>query len=226
MNEAVALAEERRLRRPSLAERFGALFVARVRPLAVVTAVVLVLAAGSGAAAAGSLPGDPAFALKRAAEEIELALAPDAAARTRVLAAHSERRLEELGRSAARPERSPTASAEYEAAVRRFAAAVAALRQAEPGAKREAVEQVVEAARGKHVQVLETLRQRLPENAQQKLDRASEQHEKIKQGGPDRPGAVPPGKGRDARESPRASETPRGGRPSADPPAKDPPAKK
>jgi len=197
MNEAVVLAEARRAHRTSFAQRFLILMTARMRPVAVAAAVVAVLLAGTGVAAAGSLPGDPAFALKRAAEGVELALALDDDAKVRVLAAQAERRLDELGKSASRPEKAPTASAEYEAAVQRLATAVATLRAAEPGAQRDAVEQVVEAARDKHVQVLEDLKERLPENAKERVDRATEQHDKIKQGerGPrssDRPGAPQP----------------------------------
>lgn len=192
MREAVLLAEERRARRASP----FALLVLRLRPVAVTAAVALVLIGGSGYAAAGSLPGDPAYGLKRAAEEVELALAAGEEAKVRVLAAHSERRLDELKQSAVRPEKAPTASVEYEAAVQRFSAAVSALRTATPGGKREAVEQVVDAARDKHVQVLETLRERLPQNAQEKVDRAIEQHKKNNEDKrDDRPRTTPPGKG-------------------------------
>lgn len=234
MNEAVALAEERRLRRSSVAERLLAFTTLRLRPIAVAATMVAVLLAGTGAAAAGSLPGDPAFGLKRAAEEVELLLAPSHDAKVRVLAAQAERRLDELGRTEGRPDKAPTASAEYEAAVQRFAAAVAALRAAEPGAKREAVEQVVDAAREKHVQVLEGLKQRLPEGAQRGIERAIEQHDRIERSGKpgergpresERPGAAPRKSGDPERsasptresERPRASETPRGGRPSVVP---------
>lgn len=220
MNEAVALAEERRARRRSFAERLATFLAVRMRPIAVAATIVAILLAGSGAAAAGSLPGDPAFGLKRAVEAIEVALAPSEEAKVRVLAVQTERRLEDLTKSASRPDKAPTASAEYEAAVQRLAAAVAALRTAAPDAKREAVEEVVEAARDKHVQVLETLRERLPEGAQEGLERATEQHDKIKERGPkdeDRPGNAPSKE--DARQSdrPRASESPRGGRPSVQP---------
>ncbi len=230
MSEAVALAEERRLRRVPLSARILSFLAVRMRPIAVAATIVAVLLAGTGAAAAGSLPGDPAFGLKRAVERVELALAGDDDAKVRVLMAQAERRLEDLGRSATRPDKAPTASAEYEAAVERLAAAVAALRIAEPGSKRDAVEQVVEAAREKHVQVLEELRERLPENAQQGIDRALEQHDKIapsdRERGPrdgERPGSAPrksdePERGGSpSRESPRASEAPRGGRPSVSP---------
>jgi hypothetical protein len=208
MNEAVALAEERRLRRPS---RFMSVLL-RLRPVAVAATLVAMLIGGAGVAAAGSVPGDPAFGLKRAAEEIELALAPDDDAKVRVLTAQAERRLEELGRTTTRPEKAPTASAEYEAAVRKLAAAVTALRAAPADQRREAVEQVVEAARDKHVQVLEELKERLPEGAKRGIERALEQQHRIAP-------ARPEDRTRDQQpERPRASETPRGGRPSATPP--------
>ena len=211
MNEAVALAEERRLRRVSLPARILTLVTVRLRPVAVAATLVAMLLGGAGVAAAGSVPGDPAFALKRAAEEVELALAPDEDAKVEVLAKQTERRLEELGRSAARPDKAPTASAEYEAAVKKLAAAVAALRDAPAGQKREAVEQVVEAARDKHVQVLEELKERLPDEAKRGIERAIEQQK-----------GIAPGRSEDRKqerepERPRASETPRGGRPSSSP---------
>lgn len=230
MSEAVALAEERRMRR-SFAERFLTVIAVRLRPIAVAAAVVVVLLAGTGAAAAGSLPGDPTFALKRAAEQVELAFAADDDAKVRVLAAQAERRLDELGKSASHPANAPTASAEYEAAVQRLAAAVVALRTAPPGAKREAAEQVVEAARERHIQVLEQLKERVPEAAKRGIERAIEQHDRLAPPGKpgerspkkddQRPGSGPGGPEASAspRESerPRASETPRGGRPSVTP---------
>jgi uncharacterized protein DUF5667 len=180
MNEAVALAEERRARSRSLGQRISALLLApQLRAVAVVATLVILLAAGAGAAAASSLPGDPAFAIKRAAEQVEVALAPTPDARVKVLAAQEERRLDELERTVSRPERAPTASAEYEAAVRRFAAAVEALRTAPADERHEDVEQVVEAARDKHIEVLEELRERLPASAQPGIERAIEVQERI-----------------------------------------------
>jgi hypothetical protein len=214
MNEAVALAEERRLRRVSFGSRLLTFMTVRMRPVAVAATLVAMLLGSAGVAAAGSLPGDPAFALKRAAEEVELALAPDHDAKVRVLAAQAERRLDELGRTASRSDKAPTASTEYEAAVKRLAAAVAALRTAPAGERREAVEQVVEAARDKHVQVLEELKERLPDEAKRGIERAIEQQKQIAPGKPDERS---PRKGTEP-ERPRASETPRGGRPSATPP--------
>jgi len=209
MSEAVLLAEERRARRASPL----AWWVARLRPVAVVAAFALALIGGTGVAAAASLPGDPAYPIKRAAEVVELALARSDEQRVQVLAAQTQRRLDELSRAAAtRVDKAPTASTEYEAAVERFADAVQELRAAEPSEKHEQVEKVVEAAHDKQVQVLEELKDRVPESAQRGIERAIEKHEEL---------AAPPGKGgeRPTRPtaSPRAAETPRGGRPSVSP---------
>lgn len=180
MNEAVALAEERRARPRSVASRLVSWWsVGRLRPVAVAAMAMVVLLAGTGVAAAGSLPGDAAYPLKRAVEEIEVSLATHPASKVEVLTKQAQRRLDDLSRAASRSDRAPTASSEYEAAVQRLAAAVGTLRAAEPSTRREAVEQVVEAAREKHVQVLEQLRERVPENAQRGIERALEEHAKL-----------------------------------------------
>lgn len=187
MNEAVALAEER-LRRPSVAERLG-VFVLRLRPYLVAAVVMAAVVGGAGVAAAGSLPGDAAYPLKQAADAIELALAPDADAKVKVLTAQAQRRLDELQRAAAdRPDKAPTASEEYAEAVERLREAVEAVRTAEPEDKREAVEELVEDARVLHVEVLEQLRERVPEQAQPGIDRALEEQQRIGAGRPATPG--------------------------------------
>ena len=232
MNEAVALAEERRLRPASFGARLLTLVTVRLRPVVVAATLVAVLLGGAGVAAAGSVSGDPAFALKRAAEEVELALAPGEDAKVEVLTTQAERRLDEFARASGRAEKAPTASAEYEAAVKRLAAAVEALRAAPAGEKREAVEQVVDAARDKHVRILEELKQRLPAEAKRGIERAIEEHGRIVPGKPGerspkkddhRPGGAPARPEASASphqtERPRASETPRGGRPTIPAPA-------
>ena len=222
MNEAVVLAEERRQRRSSPWLRVATWWAeSPLRPVAVAATLVAVLIAGAGTAAAGSLPGDPTFALKQAAEQVELALAPSADAKVQVLATQAQRRLDDLARTSERPEKAPTASVAYEAAVMRFAAAVEALRAAQPGTKHEAVEQVVEAAHDKHIEVLEDLKERLPEPAQQGIERAIHEHEKLSPGRPERPRPTerPGGVPTRPTETPRlrATEAPRGGRPSLSP---------
>jgi hypothetical protein len=222
MNEAVALAEERRLRRSSFWLRASSWWSeSRLRPTVVAATLVAVLIAGAGTAAAGSIPGDPTFAIKQAAEQVELALAPNDDAKVQVLATQAQRRLDELSRTSERPDKSPTASTAYEAAVEKFAAAVEALRAATPGTKHQAVEAVVEAAHDKHIEVLEDLKDRLPAPAQEKVERAIQEHEKLSPGRPDRPrpserpGSAPAVPSETPRI--RATETPRGGRPSVTP---------
>jgi hypothetical protein len=198
MNEAVALAEERRARPRGVAARVLSWWSAgRLRPVAVAAIAVAVLLAGTGAAAAGSLPGDAAYPLKRAVEEVEAALATAPEAKVEVLARHAQRRLDDLSKAASRGDRAPTASSEYEAAVQRLSAAVAALRAAEPGARREAIEQVVEAARAKHVQVLEQLKERVSPEAQRGIERALEEH-----------GRLAPARGKTSDRAPKPSEAP------------------
>lgn len=167
-----------------------------LRPAFAFAAVLLVVAAGTGAAAAASLPGDPAFVLKRAAEEVRLAFAFDDAAKVEVLTAHAESRLAELSRAASRADRAPTASSEYAEAVARLAAAVERLRGAPlpPGdrpqdpsieqGKREGALEVADAAREKHRAVLESLQPQLPEPAREAVERALQQGERIRRGPP------------------------------------------
>lgn len=181
MNEAVALAESRRTRPTSgLRDLFAS---GAWRPALVVAGLVLFLVGGTGVAAAGSLPGDATYGLKRAAEQIELAFAFTDDQRAEVLARQAQRRLDELSQAAEdRPDKAPTASEAYETAVERFRAAVEAVRSAEPADKREAVEELVDAARDKHVKVLEALRERVPAPAQEGIDKAIEQHRRLESG--------------------------------------------
>jgi len=87
MSEAVvALAP-----RPS---RFS--FPALLRPALAAAAILVLVAAGATSAAASSLPGDALYAVKRAGEDVRLALTFDDVARTQLLSEFTDRRLEEL----------------------------------------------------------------------------------------------------------------------------------
>src|SRR5260221_8197515 len=124
-----------------------------LRPALALGAVVLLLVGGAGKAAADSLPGDVAFGLKTAAEELQLALALDDTSRLTVLADDADHRLAELARAlTARPESAPVATEQYAAAVARFTAAVDALRGKPDSSadKRTAAEDVADAAHLKH----------------------------------------------------------------------------
>src|SRR5436309_3954357 len=108
-----------------------------------VAAVVLVT--GAGTAAAGSVAGDATFTLKKAAEDVQVALTFDDVQRVQLLAEIADRRLSELQTVADRPDRAPVASEEYAKAVTTFRAAVNALQQAAPTEKGDRAQDVADA---------------------------------------------------------------------------------
>ena len=167
-----------------------------LRPAMAFAAVALVLTAGSGVAAAGSLPGDPAFVLKRAAEDVQLALTLDDGAKLRLLAEQTDHRLAELSKaSTERAAAAPTASAAYAEAVAKLTAAVDALR-GRPDAdesKRDEAKDVAESARAKHEVILNELQRTAPEDAQDAIEHAKRETERIRPSDDPakRPGSVP-----------------------------------
>ena len=144
-----------------------------LRPATAAGLAALVLILGAGSAAAGSVSGDVTFGLKRAIEEVRVALTFDDVERVRVLAEITDQRLSELEQVATRDDKAPTASEEYALAVTRFRAAVDALQQAAPEDKSELAQDVADAAREKHEIVLEQLKARLSEKAKDSVDRAT-----------------------------------------------------
>ena len=184
-------------------------WTAWLRPALAVGIAALVLIAGATSAAAGSVPGDPAFGLKRAIEEVRVALTFDDVERVRVLADIADQRLSELAQVATRDDKAPTASAEYAEAVTRFREAVDTLQQAAPEDKSALAQDVADAAREKHEIVLEQLKDRLSEKAKDSVDRALEeerkdttQNTKDKQDNAGNPGASP----KNNNASPRGNE--------------------
>ncbi|TME78275.1 MAG: hypothetical protein E6I48_00715 [Chloroflexi bacterium] len=184
-------------------------WTAWLRPALAVGFAALVLIAGATSAAAGSVPGDPAFGLKRAIEEVRVALTFDDVERVRVLADIADQRLSELAQVATRDDKAPTASAEYAEAVTRFREAVDTLQQAAPEDKSALAQDVADAAREKHEIVLEQLKDRLSEKAKDSVDRALEeerkdttQNTKDKQDNAGNPGASP----KNNNASPRGNE--------------------
>lgn len=149
-----------------------------LRPALAAGLAALVLIAGAGSAAAGSVPGDATFGLKRAIEEVRVALTVDDVQRVRVLAEIADQRLSELEQVAGRDDKAPTASDEYARAVTRFREAVDALQQVAPEDKSEAAQDVADAARDKHEIVLEQLKDRLSDKAKDSVERASEEERK------------------------------------------------
>jgi hypothetical protein len=154
-------------------------WTAWLRPAFVAGLATLVLVVGAGSAAAGSVPGDVTFGLKRAIEEVRIALTFDEVERVRVLADIADARLSELERVANRDDKAPTASEAYAEAVTRFRAAVDALQNASPeDDKSELAQDVADAAREKHEFLLERLKDRLSEKAKGSVDRAIEEERK------------------------------------------------
>lgn len=153
-------------------------WTAWLRPALAGALAALVLIVGAGTAAANSLPGDATFGLKRAIEEVRVALIFDDVERVRVLAELADQRLSELEKVASRDDKAPTASDEYAQAVARFRAAVDALQQAAPEDKSELAQDVADAAREKHEFILEKLKDRLPEEAKDAVDRATEEEQR------------------------------------------------
>lgn len=158
--------------------------------LALIVAVAL---GGTGVAAASSLPGEPAFVLKQAVEEAQLALAADDAVRASVALQIAERRLAELRRAGDRPELAAAAASAYDGAVARVAAQVDRLRRAPPApARDEALERARDAG-SRAVEQLQRLEETLPLPALPGIERAIERHEeqKHKDAGPNAPARTP-----------------------------------
>jgi len=160
----------------------GAFLRPALRPAMVAAVIALLVVGSAGKAAADSLPGDPAFGLKVAAEQLQLALALDDTTRLRLLADQADHRLAELVLAiSTRPAAAPTATDAYAAAVQRFTDALDAL-QSQPGTsadKQTAADEVVDAAHAKHEAVLDELQKTAPESAQQGLERAKQEADKL-----------------------------------------------
>lgn len=159
----------------ALAPRPGGTAWVLLRPALGVGLAAVVLMAGAGTAAAGSLPGDATFPLKKAFENIQVTLTLDDVERVELLGQLADRRLAELQVIVERADdsKAPTASEEFAAAVARFRAAVDAIQQAAPADKSSKVQELVDAARGKHEAVLDEVQQKLDDpTAQDAIERA------------------------------------------------------
>lgn len=181
----------------------GAFLRPALRPAMVAAVIALLVAGSAGKAAADSLPGDAAFGLKLAAEQLQLTLALDDTTRLRLLAEQADHRLAELVEAVStRPAAAPTATDAYAAAIQRFTEALDAL-QGTPGTsadKESAADDVVDAAHAKHEAVLDELQKTAPESAQQGLQRAREEADKLHPSGR-------PARTRDPQDTPQPDET-------------------
>jgi hypothetical protein len=167
MSEAVVVLAKR----PS---RFS--FPALLRPALAAMAVLVLVLAGATSAAASSIPGDALYGVKRASEDVRLALTFDPVARTQLLSELTDRRLEELAKR--RPLSAATATQDYAEAVEAFANALDDLHDAVSEEKRAAAQALAVAARAKHKAVLDAVKERLSEedqvDVQKVIDREQE----------------------------------------------------
>ena len=146
-----------------------------LRPAIAALAVLALLVGGAASAAASSLPGDPAFGLKRAAEEVQVALTANDTARLNVLVAQSGRRLVDLETTAARrPSGLVAATDEYLAAVARVDATLTRLATEPRAPARDTAIASAALASADHLARLEALAASLPSAAQHGIQRAIE----------------------------------------------------
>ncbi len=173
---------------PRRARWLGAL-----RPLLAGVLVVAVLAAAGGSAAAGSLPGDAAFPIKRAVENVQVALAADDVARLDLLTQQLDRRLADLETVAAgRPGSVGIALSEYAAALARVETQLSVVARKAPTVASDAAVARATAAAADHVARLRALEATLPAAAQPGIQRAIDAQQRIEDrgaGGPQQPGS-------------------------------------
>jgi hypothetical protein len=197
MSEAAVVLAPRPARAPLLAF---------LRPALTAAAVAILLLAGATGAAASSLPGDFLYGLKRAGENMQVALTFDDLARMQLLSEIADRRLGELAEVARqRPSAAPTATAQYADAVERFADALDTLRGADSDAKRNAAQALAEAARDKHKPVLEAVREKVPADLQPAVQEVIEREEQRTADNPGRGG----GRGSPGGNRPSSQPTPK-----------------
>ena len=173
-----------------------------LRPALAAAAILVLVLAGATSAAASSIPGDPLYAVKRATEDVRLALTFDDVARTQLLSEFTDRRLEELAEIVKRrPSSAPTATQEYADAVANFANALDDLRAADSADKREAAQALAAAARAKHKAVLDAVKDQVPADVQPEVQKVNDDEQERTspsanpgrggQGGGGRPSSAP-----------------------------------
>src|SRR2546427_10083491 len=176
-----------------------------LRPVLAAAALLVLVVAGATNAAASSLPGDPLYAVKRAGEDVQVALTLDEVARMQLLSQLAARRLEELAEIAKqRPASAPTATQEYADAVDRFANALDRLRDADSEDKRNAAQDLADAAQAKHRAVLDSVKDKLPAKDQPEIQRViDDEQERTSPTNPERRGQDGSGGGRPSNASPK-----------------------
>jgi hypothetical protein len=158
-----------------------------LRPAMAVSLASLVLIAGAGTAAAGSVPGDPAFVLKKTFEDVQVNLTFDDVQRVQLLAQIADRRLQELqqvankddGQQNNKDDKTVAASEEFAKAVAQFRAAVDQVQTVAPADKADKVQKVVEDSREKHGDVVDQIQQKVTsDKAKDAIERAKDEEDK------------------------------------------------
>jgi len=169
-----------------------------LRPALAAAAVLVLVVAGATNTAASSLPGDPLYAVKRAGEDVQVAVTFEEVARMQLLSQLADRRLEELAEIAKqRPASAPTATQEYADAVERFADALDRLRDADSEDQRTAAQDLADAAQAKHRAVLDAVKERLPAKDQPEIQRVIDnERERTSPTNPERSGQDGSGRNR------------------------------
>ena len=152
-------------------------FPTLVRPALAAMAVLVLVLAGATSAAASSIPGDALYGVKRATEDVRLALTFDPLARTQLLSEMTDRRLEELAEIAKRrPSSAPAATQEYADAVERFENALDDLHDAVSEDKRAAAQALPRPPR-ENKAVLDAVKDRLSEEDQTDVQKVIDREE-------------------------------------------------
>ena len=202
-----------------------------MRPALALAAVVLLLVGGAGKAAADSRPGDVAYPLKRAAEQVQLVFAIDDTTRLGILAEQADHRLAELAASIVeRRPATPIAQQQYAEAIAQLTKQVDAVR-GQPSVsedRKNAAEDIVDAVHLKHSAALEQLARQQGNRGDadtQDIERAKDESEKLHasdrpartaepSGEPERPTPPKPAKATSPSRTPEATGT---GRPTESP---------
>ena len=162
------------------ASRLGSPRLLAMRPALAAILVLALLATAGGVAAASSLPGDLAYGLKRAAEEVEVTLASDDVVRLDTLVTQSDRRLADLETLVARRSSAVAfATDEYTAAASRVDDALGRVIGSSASSQRDAALARASAASTDHLARLQALATRLPEAAQRGIQRAIEVQQRV-----------------------------------------------
>ena len=195
----------------TLTPRRETAWTSRFRPAFAIGLAAMALVVGASVATANSVPGDLTFGVKRAVEEVRVALTFDDVERVRVLADMTDQRLGELERVADSEDQAPAASEAYVDAVTRFRSAVDSLQLTAPQTQSDEAQVVVDENRDKHEVVLENLKGRVPAKAKQNVERAIEQERQDTQNSKGKKGDQENGGGQNQSpaSSPRGAATAR-----------------